>query len=470
MPMTTQRELFAPESGLVRIPTCDVLPSPENERLYRPVDPDDPEVEALADSIRERGLLEPLVITSDFYILSGHRRHAACRLAGVESVRCRVLPVRRGDPEFLPLLREYNRQRVKTFDEVVREEIVSASVDTEQAYQALLTHRRKASRVAGEFIAIGGAKRRAAFSEGKRAMLNAVIKVVFDQCDYWPLSDRSVHYDLLNDPPLRHTSKPDSQYVNDRDCYKDLTDVLTRARLAGLVPWEAIADPTRTVALCPVNRDVGSYLASELKGFLATYWRDLQQSQPNHIEIIGEKNTVEGSIKPVAERYCIPYTLGRGYCSIDPRHQMHERFRKSGRSKLVILVLSDFDPEGEDIAHSFVRSMRDDFRIHSGSIVAKKVCLTYQQVLERDLPQTFDIKKDGARYKKHAAKYGDRAHELEALSNQERSALLDEAIREVMDVEAFNREVDAEREDAARLERCRKAIAPAIEAALRETT
>jgi hypothetical protein len=127
---------------------------------------------------------------------------------------------------------------------------------------------------------------------------------------------------------------------------------------------------------------------------------------------------------------------------------MYRRFKASGKEKLIVLALSDLDPEGEDIAHSFARSMRDDLGV---PIVAKKVCLTYQQALERDLPQTFDIKKNSARYKKFAAKYGDRAHELEALPVAERSALLRQAIDEVIDVDAYNREIDAEAEDAARI-------------------
>ena len=44
---------------------------------------------------------------------------------------------------------------------------------------------------------------------------------------------------------------------------------------------------------------------------------------------------------------------------------MAQRFKCSGKAQLVLLVLSDFDPEGEDIGHSFARSMRDDFRIRS---------------------------------------------------------------------------------------------------------
>jgi hypothetical protein len=162
--------------------------------------------------------------------------------------------------------------------------------------------------------------------------------------------------------------------------------------------------------------------------------------------------------------YCIPYTLGRGYCSLDPRHKMCQRFRASGKDKLIVLVLADFDPEGEDIPHSFARSMRDDFGITN--IVAKKVCLTYDQVLERDIPQTFDIKTKGSRYDKFAAKYGDRAHELEALPVGDRAELLREAIASVLDVDAYNREVEAEKEDAAQIEAIRrKAVAAMVDVA-----
>ena len=43
----------------------DIWPCPDNERLYRPVDPSDPDVRALAESIRENGVREPLVVYED---------------------------------------------------------------------------------------------------------------------------------------------------------------------------------------------------------------------------------------------------------------------------------------------------------------------------------------------------------------------------------------------------------------------
>jgi hypothetical protein len=462
----TPKSPAEPKDNHVRLLVAAIRPAPENELIYRPVNKEAPEIQELARSIQEFGVMEPIVVTRDGYILSGHQRHAACRLLGLEYIPGRIEPITRDSPEFIPRLREFNRQRVKSFDEVVRERVVE--VRPGEAYQSLIDHRRAASAVSGDFIAIGETKRRKKIGRLKLPMLDAAIRFVEAQRAYWPISDREVHYGLLNDPPMRNINRPGSRYNNDMDSYKDLTNLLTRARLEGHIPFSAIGDPTRTVCVWNTHRDVGGFLRGEMDDFLKDYWRDLQQSQPNHIEIIGEKNTIEGSIKPVSMRFCIPYTLGRGYSSLDPRYKMYRRFKASGKSQLIILIVSDFDPEGEDIAHSFARSMRDDFGIKN--LHAMKVCLTWDQVRERNLVQQFDIKKTSARYKKFAAKYGDRVHELESLPTAERARLLTEAIDRVMDTTVFNRELDAEREDATRIASLRETVVPLISSATRLTT
>ena len=444
--------------GHVRVserPLAAIRPSPENEALYRPVSPDDPDVRALAQSIRDFGLKEPLVVSADGFLLSGHRRHVACRLAGLNRVPCRVEPIRRGHPDFVRLLREYNRQRVKTRDEVTREEIVSS--DPEEAYRALREHREAASRVdAVATIRLGDAKGRHGISKAKEPFLKAVLGIIDGWRAYWPLTDRRIHYALLNDPPLVHASKPHSRYQNTLQCYKATCDLVTRARLAGRIPWAAVHDPTRPVCTWRVHGGVGDFTRDELGRFLKNYYRDLQQSQPNHIEVVGEKNTVEGVIRPVASRYCVPTTIGRGYCSLPPRYEMAQRFRKSGKEKLVLLVLSDFDPEGEDIAHSFARSMRDDFGVKN--IVAAKVALTASQVRAMALPPAMKAKATSSRAKKFTERHGHDVFELEAVPPERLQGLLDEAIRGVLDVDAYNAEVDAEKQDAAHLDGVRRRI------------
>src|SRR6516162_5367025 len=100
----------AGKARLVWLSLEAIRPSPENELIYRPVDPEDPEIQKLAESIATHGLREPIVITNDHFILSGHRRHVACRLAGLSQVPCRIENISRTSPEFERLLCEYNRQ------------------------------------------------------------------------------------------------------------------------------------------------------------------------------------------------------------------------------------------------------------------------------------------------------------------------------------------------------------------------
>ncbi len=442
------------EFGLVpiqEIPIGNLRPSPENDQLYKPIDFTDPDFVAFADGIAEHGILVPLTVTADYFVASGHRRLAAAKLAGLSHVRCEVLDFNKDDDldQFMQILRECNRQRVKTFGETLREQAIDA--DPEIAYQALIEHRQETSAVEIDTFNIEGSVKRANISPAKKPLLYAIQRVIADLQDFWPLSDRLIHYNLLNNPPLKHASKPDSVYCNDAEgkSYKALTELLTRARVAGIIPMEVIADPTRPIVTWDIHQDVSDYLQKQMEEFGRGYWRDLMQSQPNHIEIIGEKNTVAGTIESVAMKYRLPITIGRGFCSLRPRYDLVRRFRKSGKDRLILLIVSDFDPAGEEIAHSFARSIRDDFGVEE--IEPVKVALTHDQVNQLSLPVGGKAKKKDSKAKKFIDKYGDDVWELEALAPTALQKILSGAIDSVIDIEAFNHEVDREKEDAAKL-------------------
>ncbi len=305
-------------------------------------------------------------------------------------------------------------------------------------------------------IPIEGHQRRARITAAKRPFLEAIRAVVDERRAFWPLTDRQIHYALLNDPPLIHARKPASVYSNTLPWYKALCELITRARLAGEIPFRCIHDPTRPVQAWNLPRDCTAFIRRELDGFLKGYYRDLQQSQPNQIEIIGEKNTIDNIIRPEAMDYCIPLTIGRGYCSLPPRQQMAQRFRSSGKEQLVLLVLSDFDPEGQDIGHSFARSLRDDFDI--GRIVPVQVALAAAQVAELYLPPVMKAKEGSSRYEKFVQLHGEDVFELEAVPPGRLQAILREAIDGVLDVAAFNAEVDSEKQEAARLDGIRRTM------------
>ena len=464
----TQRRNGRPKSkksklGLVlvrEIPIDDISPSPENVQLYRPVSPSDPEVIALTRSVKAHGVQEPLIITADRWIVSGHRRLVAAKLAGLAAVPCKVLDFDKDDDydRFMRLLRECNRQRIKSFSEKLREEAVSAS--PEVVYQALIEHREERSELDLETLYLRGENPRCKISPAKEPFLATIKRIIKKRKKFWPLSDRQIHYGLLNDPPLIHASKPNSIYRNDAKSYKALTELFTRARVAGIIAMQVIQDATRPVTLWNVHRDVQGYLHQQIEDFATTYWRDLMQSQPNHIEIVGEKNTIASIIRPVAGKYCIPVTIGRGYCSLRPRYDIAQRFLNSGKDKLVLLILSDFDPDGEEIAHSLARSLRDDFDITK--IEPVKVALTTDQAEEFDLPPAMKAKTGSVNYDRFALEHGDEIWELESLAPETLQQLLTEAIDSVIDTEVFNHEIDQEQADAVKLEGVRSIVLNAL--------
>jgi hypothetical protein len=442
--------------------------SPENFKLYR--DPyDDPDIGKLAESIKQNGVLEPLIVTQDNYIVSGHRRHAALTLIEQEFVRCLVLPIRRdsmGKEEYLALLREHNQQRSKTVAEQVRETLVD--INPEQAFQNLRRLRDKSVNAPEgngvEPLRIEGSKTRFKISDEKADHVKYVKKVVFeDRKDYWPLSVRGVHYALLNYEFLRNIPRK-LPYKNDNQSYQATSELITRLRLNGTIPWGAFDDATRPLEIFRPYRDVRAFIRQEINGFLGGYWRDLLQSQPNHVEVVCEKNTIYHMVLKVTKKYQIPTSSGRGFNSIDPWHDLFERYLASGKKRLIVIVLSDFDPEGEMIPQVGGRTLREDFGVEDKDLAVYKAGVTRDQIEWYSLPAQNFAKESSSNYDWFVKRNGgdDAVYELEALDPETMLADLEEMIQSVLDIDLFNREAATEQEEAAYLEAARKSSTEAL--------
>lgn len=448
--------------------TSTIRPAALNDKLYDPIDESDPSFLALVESIREHGILEPLVVSNDGYILSGHRRHAAASQLHLDRIPVRI---RRdvgyigNQDKFLQLLASYNRQRTKTASEQFREELVLMS---DQPLVRIRNFRRGATAIATDGIV--RLRQRKARSEirDKLELRSAIIQVVEAERKNWPLSDRAIHYRLLNIPGLVRNDKTRIPYENTAKSYDDVTNMLTRLRLDGSVPFDAIADETRPVVVWDTHRSVGDFVRRELDGLFKGYWRGLLQSQPSWIELLVEKNTVANQVKSVAARYRVPMTSGRGYSSLPPRKDMVDRFRDSGRDCLVVIVVSDLDPEGEDIPGSFGISLRDDFGIAEHQLRIVKAALTAEHVRTMGLHEGQMSKDTSSRYQKYVEAHGERAWELESLTADQLRAIVEAAIRGVLDIDAFEAEVERERNEKIELENRRQQLRQVLVASSEE--
>ena len=210
-----------------------IKPAPENDHVYNVIQCDDPDILELARSIEEVGLQEPILISRDGYILSGHRRRVAAVLAGLKQVPVRIHPISRGEnPDaFTKLLVEMNSQRIKSQSVLLHESLIK--IEPKTAHQKIVNDReakeQKRSLNCLSAIDPDNDGRRCEISEAKRPFLDAILRVLEEQRDYWPLSDRQIHYRLLGtDAPMTHASKSGSRHVNDKASYRKLTDILSR--------------------------------------------------------------------------------------------------------------------------------------------------------------------------------------------------------------------------------------------------
>lgn len=428
-------------------PPYEINPAPENLVLYDNFAPNaDPDDYKLYMSIKEEGILEPLHVSADGILLSGHRRLTVARWLGLETVPCIVADDvvfnDLTDDERLSKLSIYNKQRDKSHAERLRETMLE--IDPDDAYERLLRDRNDHHYPIEDNVSLGDYKGRARITT--IGFLRAAEKAIESEKDYWPLTVRRVHYLLLNNPPLRHDKKPGSTYQNDLGSYKALTNLLLRARLTGNIPHAAIADETRPVRVLATYQNPADYIKEETADFLRHYARDLLRGQAHHIEILVEKNAIRKHVELVADEYCIPCTTGRGYSSLTPRWEMVKRFKGSDKESLILLILSDFDPDGEEIAASFPRSLRDDFEL--SNVTAHKVAISGADVREHNLPSDMEAKVSSPNYKKFVARHGLHVAELDAAPVALLQGKLRDAIESCLDMEIFRAELAKEKEDA----------------------
>jgi ParB family chromosome partitioning protein len=108
------------------------------------------EIDDLLPSVRDHGILVPLVVSpvpAGFEVISGHRRLACARLLDFNEVPCQVRELNDSDAVRQAIL-HYNRQRCKTFSQSMREadaieELWTAEANTRRVRNLRSVHRIK---------------------------------------------------------------------------------------------------------------------------------------------------------------------------------------------------------------------------------------------------------------------------------------------------------------------------------------
>lgn len=222
---------------------------------------------------------------------------------------------------------------------------------------------------------------------------------------------------------------------NTEQNYKMLGGVISDARLAGLLDWDTLVDRGRETVENPhwgTPADIVDAAAN-------SYRIDLWEGQDVHLEVMVEKQALEGVLVPACRRLDIPFTANKGYSSSSAMYQAGQRLEEklSADKRVVILYFGDHDPSGLDMSRDVTDRLalfsgagywdEDDKRVYIYSdyedrFAVRRVALNMDQVEEYGPPPN-PTKMTDSRANAYLERFGEECWELDAL-DPETSPLL----------------------------------------------
>lgn len=227
--------------------------------------------------------------------------------------------------------------------------------------------------------------------------------------------------------------------------YKNLGDIISDARLAGLIDWNAIVDRTRELRGVTHWDSPESIVAAVAQQFRIDKWA----GQPSRIEVWIEKDALVGVIERICRELDVSYFSCRGYTSQSEMWVAGRRlmgYREDGQDPIV-LHLGDHDPSGIDMSRD-IKDRLEEFS--EGSIDLRRLALNMPQI-EQYNPPPNPAKITDSRAEKYIEEHGAESWELDALSPEVIAELIENAVLDVRDGSLWTDKVEEEEVHRAQL-------------------
>ena len=292
-------------------------------------------------------------------------------------------------------------------------------------------------------------RRKFSWTEFQFDKLNKVIEITEELKEYMPLTLRQIYYQLVG-----------KGYIENKVSeYTMLSKLFKHARLDGYISWDDIEDRVRVFHDLRGFSNKDSFISQELKNFLYGYSRNLLQSQDKCIEIWIEKDALSSVFTKVTRQYSIPVVVCRGFSSISFLNDFRNRtdYYKSLHKDVVMLYFGDFDPSGVEMLSSMEITLKEE--LHVDNIEFKRIALLKQDIFDYRLPNNPNaLKKTDTRAIKHIKAFGELAVELDALRPDILEQKIKSAIKNELDIEAFNEQVNIHNSEFDKLNELRKDV------------
>lgn len=219
---------------------------------------------------------------------------------------------------------------------------------------------------------------------------------------------------------------------NNEKAYKNLSEIISNARYAGLIDWDSLEDRGRTLRARSHWASPAGILRAAAQSFAMDRWAS-QKCRP---EVWVEKEALIGVVEPMAQKWDLSTFPCKGYSSSSAMHEAAERMigYKNAGQRPVILYLGDHDPSGQDMT----RDVTDRLAIFEAGAQVKRLALNMDQIRQYNLPPQ-PAKTTDARSNGYIERHGASSWELDALPPDVLNILIDTAVSSLHNARAWAR-------------------------------
>ncbi len=287
-----------------------------------------------------------------------------------------------------------------------------------------------------------------------RAFVMQVRELLDEMESYWPLTLRQIYYQLVS-----------AQIIdNNIHEYQKLSRLLTKARLEGVVPWEAMEDRSRSFEGNTGDQNENTFTEAWIGSFMRGFKRDCLQTQEVALEVWIEKDALSGIVNKVALKYCVPVVVARGFSSMSFKHECRKRVDENMvyDKKTIILYFGDFDPSGWEMLPAMLRTLQDEMELYD-DVEGIRCALTREQVDLYNLPHSPDaLKRTDSRAQKFVEQFGEIAVELDAIKPEYLEKMVENAIEDNIDMDLFEEQREIEEKEKLSITKARAKAIKAI--------
>lgn len=259
------------------------------------------------------------------------------------------------------------------------------------------------------------------------------------------LSLRQLYYQLVARDYIENSVKS----------YKRIGNLVSDARLAGLIDWDMIEDRNRETVIPTAWDSPAQIVRAAAQQFRIERW----DGQPCYVEVMVEKDALSGILQPVCRELHVRFTANKGYSSSSAMYEAGKRVYnamiKREIAQIHIFYLGDHDPSGIDMTRDITErlimfsKLKDKIEAQGYEIEdfihIHRLALNFDQVEQWNPPEN-PAKETDSRYQTYADQFGESSWELDAVEPRTLASLVRDGIQELIDKDQWNDVMERERE------------------------